>query len=78
MANFNLVESDLLVELFRREPSGNLDEDFAWISQAPVRVTHKPTRISAIGENQGSQIKNKEKAIERLKELLTNRDVCQE
>ena len=37
-------------------------------------MTHLPTGISAIGEGQGSQAKNKERAIELLQILLANED----
>lgn len=75
MTDFKLDENDLLVEIFRYPPTGNLDEDFARMSFAPVRIIHKPTGISAIGEEQVSQIKNKEKAIELLKELLAKQEI---
>ena len=70
MADVNLNENGLLVELLSRESSGNLDDDLARFTKAPIRVTHKPTGLSAIGEHQGNQVKNKEKALEILKVLL--------
>jgi len=70
MTNIELNESDLQTELFiNREPK-TLEEHVAMFTDAPIRVTHLPTGISAIGQGQGNQIKNKDKAIELLKKQL--------
>lgn len=65
-----LNESDLQIEIFWAEEAKTVAESAAMITVAPIRVTHLPTGISAIGEGQGSQVKNKERAIELLKGRL--------
>ena len=66
MAKVELDESTLLTEMQMPDEQLSLDERLAWVSSAPIRVTHLPTGLSAVGEGQGSQIKNKERAVELL------------
>jgi protein subunit release factor A len=70
MSFIDLNEDDLETEIFLEEEPGTLEEQLAWLTEAPIRVTHRPTGISAVGEGQGNQIKNKERAIHLLKERL--------
>jgi protein subunit release factor A len=70
MTNNNLNESGLLTELFLAREPETIADHVAMLTDAPVRVTHLLTGISAIGEGQGDQVKNKERAVELLKEQL--------
>ena len=70
MTNIELNESDLQTELFLSREPKTVEEHVAMLTEAPIRVTHLPTGISAIGQGQGNQIKNKERAIQLLKEQL--------
>ena len=72
MDNVAIDENDLKTEIHIPEEPKTTDEYVAMLSNPPIRITHLPTGISAIGEGQGSQIKNKEKAIELLKVQLEN------
>ena len=72
MDNLVFDENDLQTEIYLPEEPKTTDEYVAMVSNPPIRVTHLPTGISAVGEGQGSQIKNKEKAIELLKAQLEN------
>ena len=78
MDNTSFDEDDLHVEIFVSEEPKNIDEHIALLANAPIRVTHLPTSISAVGEGQGSQVKNKEKAIELLKEQLARNNIQNE
>ena len=70
MANSVFDENALYTEIFFPEAPKTGDEHLVMLSNPPTRVIHHQSRISAVGEVQGSQIKNKEKAIELLKEQL--------
>jgi protein subunit release factor A len=72
MSNTDINEVDLLIEIFLSHEPGSVEEYINLLADPPIRVTHKPTGISAIGEGQGSQVRNKEKALEFLKELLSS------
>ena len=70
MTRIELSDSDLQTEVFfAREPQ-TIEEHLAMLTEGAIRVTHLPTGVSAIGEGQGNQVKNKERAIELLKALL--------
>ena len=73
MADVELSESEITIEILM--PGGRLPvrEQIAWLTEAPIRLTHIPTGITAIGERQGSQVKNKEMALELLKAQLFGR-----
>jgi protein subunit release factor A len=70
MADIELRESEISTEIL--VPGGVLPlrEQIAWLEDAPVRVTHIPTGVSAIGKGRGSQAKNREVALELLKAQL--------
>ena len=70
MTNIYLSEDDLEIEILIDDAPKTAEELGAWLTEAPLRVTHRPTGISAIGEGQGNQIKNKERALQLLKERL--------
>ena len=70
MTPIELNEDDLETEILLDEEPRTVAEQIARLTQAPIRVTHLPTGISAVGEGQGNQIKNKQRAIELLKEYL--------
>jgi protein subunit release factor A len=65
-----LKESELKVEILMPENSGDFDSYIAAAKSAPVRITHIPTRISAIGSGQESQTANKSAAIELIIEKI--------
>ena len=67
MAEIEFNESDTLTEIQMPEEPLSTEELVAWLTTAPIRVTHVPTGASAVGEGLGSQVKNKEKAIELLR-----------
>ena len=73
MNSIDLNENDLQTEIFLARESETVEELIAMLTEGAIRVTHVPTGISAIGEGQGNQVKNKEMAIERLKTLLLDR-----
>ena len=56
------------------EPNTDMAKLMSDVANAPIRITHIPTGLSAIGEGQGSQIANKEMALELLKKLLSRVD----
>ena len=70
MSEVEWGEDDILTEICW-ESTGDTARDIELISRAPIRVTDVPTGISAVGEGQGSQVRNYEKAIERLRHLLS-------
>jgi peptide chain release factor 2 len=70
MDKVDFDENDLKTEIFFPEDPKTTDEYVAMLSNPLIRVTHMPTGVSAVGEGQGSQIKNKEKAMELLKAQL--------
>jgi protein subunit release factor A len=70
MSFIDLNEDDLEIEIFLDEESRTVTDQIAYLTQAPIRVTHRPTGVSAVGEGQGNQVKNKQRAIELLKEYL--------
>jgi protein subunit release factor A len=74
MSNTDINEADLLTEIFLSHEPGSVEDYVNLLANPPIRVTHKPTGISAIGEGQGSQVLNKEKALEILKELLSSKE----
>ena len=71
MADVELSESEISTEVL--VPGGVLPvgEQIAWLKDAPIRLTHIPTGITAVGEGQGSHAKNKEMALGLLKAQLS-------
>jgi len=74
MNNIELNETDLQTEIFVDMEALSIEEITVALREAPIRVTHLPTGISAVGEGQGNQVKNKERAMELLRTLLTRED----
>ncbi len=74
MADISFNENDISTELLMPEESMAVTEQIAWLNSAPVRVTHLSTGLSAIGEGQGDQIKNKERALELLRNKFAERN----
>ena len=70
----DIDESDLLVEIFYSQEPSSVDEHIALLADPPIRVTHRPTGISAIGEGQGSQVGNKDMALKVLHGLLSSKE----
>ncbi len=68
--DMELDESEIQVDYFLPDRESILED----ILVAPVRLTHLPTGIKAVGEGQGSQVKNKELAMDLLKELISKED----
>ena len=52
------------------EESSSIEDFAAAVTTAPIRVTHLPSGISAVGEGQGNQVANKQRALELLQEEL--------
>lgn len=71
MNDTDINEADLLIEFYYPHEPISLEDHVSLLADPPVRLTHKPTGISAIGEGQGSQVRNKEMALEKLQELLS-------
>jgi protein subunit release factor A len=67
-----LDESELIIELLLPDNLDSLSvgERVSFLTAAPVRVTHKPTGLSTVGEGCGNQVMNKLRAVELLKEQL--------
>jgi len=70
MAEDELIESELLIEILMTEVSLDAQDLGTWVTSAPIRVTHLPSGISAVGEGQGNQVANKQRALELLREEL--------
>ena len=74
MSNTDINEADLLTEIFFSHEPESVEDYSNLLSDPPIRLTHRPTGISTIGEGQGSQVRNKAKALQILKELLSSQD----
>ena len=70
----DLNDDDLEVEICLDDKPRTVEELIESITTAPIRATHKPSGISAVGEGQGNQVKNKARAIELLRETLLKQE----
>lgn len=70
-----LKPSDLRFENFRAGGPGGQHQN---TTDSAVRVTHLPTRVSAVSRDQRSQHRNKQVAVERLGDHLAARQALQQ
>ena len=66
--NFSFNESDLTITTCRSSGAGGQHIN---TTDSAIKVTHNPTGITAVSQDERSQFQNKQKALERLKEKLT-------
>ncbi|MBI3654645.1 MAG: peptide chain release factor-like protein [Acidobacteria bacterium] len=63
----DFTEDEIRVEVWRHK---NRNEGV--VLDDPVRLTHIPTGLIAVGEGRGSQIQNKQMAMSLLKKMLAD------
>ena len=64
---FDLKDSDLKIDVYKSSGAGGQSVN---TTDSAVRITHLPTNITVTCQNERSQIKNKEKALQILKSKI--------